>query len=859
MIYPHDSAGPIGREVNYYYNALGKLGSVGTANQPACYAAYEYNIDGSLKTEWLNNKALRRDFSYDFQGRLLEIKDKVVANDNEDALFSEVLSYRDAAGNFKDGNVIQATFSGKALGSEHTYAYEYDEHGRLTAAKVATHVDWNVEGITYDANGNITTLKNGRVSNEYLYKPATNQLATRRTSEAEVGYLYNASGYLTRELSDAAGSDSKFQELERLLTSAANGDESMWPRADQETWSLLLRSTNRDKIGHWWNLPPDEGVDLAIIAKIPCADLQEIDQLWVKYSKGKFGFSVQREIYLECGKPERSNYGAWTEFGKRVGWYRIDRWIMRQEAQFSSSAPRGGFPVTGVFNVLSCSDWSVALTGLAGLFARLEVCRGNGAKAKPLEQISYDPVTALISEIQKGDTTTKFSYGGLRQRVLKTTARESGEANRKQTLYVHGTNSYPLIETSDKGNIFYMHGLTGLVAMQEDDKVFFFCKDHLGSTRVVLNQSNAVEARFNYLPFGGVIAANSSPKEAMARFRYLYTGQEYDSETGLYNYRARIYDSDLGRFYSPDPVQEFFSPYVFVGNNPINRVDPSGTISLLGTRLLAGIISTGVYTGLGAGIGAAIGAIVGAAQHKTDLTEGLRQGALWGAVAGATLGGLRIFAETVIIPAYRGFRGAANASHPVILYNATQTADILGVTYESGKVGAEMIAENQRVPRSLWNDHIISFQQLNAGRQFPANFNRRIITVAHGNPGSIETGLGNVYDNEFGFVDLIDKNKPLAGIDRIDLCVCIASQRPGQHQASFAQKMRNYLDIHGSNITGWASERGVTPIGPVWNLGEIREGGSTPREVFHGIFPIPLPGVEMPTPTGNAVGTWTQF
>ena len=271
--------------------------------------------------------------------------------------------------------------------------------------------------------------------------------------------------------------------------------------------------------------------------------------------------------------------------------------------------------------------------------------------------------------------------------------------------------------------------------------------------------------------------------------------------------------------------------------------------------------SLGVYTGLGAGIGAAIGAIVGAAQHKTDLTEGLRQGALWGAVAGATLGGLRIFAETVIIPAYRGFRGAANASHPVILYNATQTADILGVTYESGKVGAEMIADNLRVPRSLWNDHIISFQQLNAGRQFPANFNRRIITVAHGNPGSIETGLGNVYDNEFGFVDLIDKNKPLAGIDRIDLCVCIASQRPGQHQASFAQKMRNYLDIHGSNITGWASERGVTPIGPVWNLGEIREGGSTPREVFHGIFPIPglRPGVEMPTPTGNAVGTWTQF
>jgi hypothetical protein len=230
-----------------------------------------------------------------------------------------------------------------------------------------------------------------------------------------------------------------------------------------------------------------------------------------------------------------------------------------------------------------------------------------------------------------------------------------------------------------------------------------------------------------------------------------------------------------------------------------------------------------------------------------------------GGSRGSHSGVLRILAETVIIPKYRGFRGAAHASHPVILYNATQTADILGVTYESGKVGAEMIAENQRIPRSLWNDHIISFQQLNTGRQFPASFNRRIITVAHGNPGSIETGLANVHD-EIGFVDLIDNNQPLRGIDRIDLCVCHANQRPGQ-QASFAQKMRNYLDIRGSNITGWASETGVTPIGPVWNLGEIREGGSTLRELSHGVFPIPglRPGVEMPTPTGNPVGLWTQF
>ena len=57
---------------------------------------------------------------------------------------------------------------------------------------------------------------------------------------------------------------------------------------------------------------------------------------------------------------------------------------------------------------------------------------------------------------------------------------------------------------------------------------------------------------------------------------YRYTGREYDDERGLQNFRARLYDSTLMRFYQVDPAEQFASPYMYCGNNPNGFVDPDG-------------------------------------------------------------------------------------------------------------------------------------------------------------------------------------------------------------------------------------------------------------------------------------------
>ena len=69
------------------------------------------------------------------------------------------------------------------------------------------------------------------------------------------------------------------------------------------------------------------------IDNFPCEDLQTIDQLWLHYSQGKFGFSVQKEIYESLGGT-RESIKVWEKFGDRVGWRKGGSWGRYEDLNF---------------------------------------------------------------------------------------------------------------------------------------------------------------------------------------------------------------------------------------------------------------------------------------------------------------------------------------------------------------------------------------------------------------------------------------------------------------------------------------------------------------------------------------------
>jgi RHS repeat-associated protein len=117
-------------------------------------------------------------------------------------------------------------------------------------------------------------------------------------------------------------------------------------------------------------------------------------------------------------------------------------------------------------------------------------------------------------------------------------------------------------------------------------------KDHLGNTRVTfadttgdrtINPVTEVNQVNHYYPYGLNMEGNWNGASPLVKNKYQYGDKELQTDFGLNwnDFGARMYDPAIGRWLSPDPLADarnWVSPYQYVQNNPINRIDPTGML-----------------------------------------------------------------------------------------------------------------------------------------------------------------------------------------------------------------------------------------------------------------------------------------
>ncbi|MEK6815128.1 MAG: RHS repeat-associated core domain-containing protein, partial [Nitrospirota bacterium] len=189
-------------------------------------------------------------------------------------------------------------------------------------------------------------------------------------------------------------------------------------------------------------------------------------------------------------------------------------------------------------------------------------------------ELSYDARNRLSRVTRGGSLLASFAYDAEGRRREKT-----GLTGRLK--YVYDGDSV-LLETDELGSTVarYASGPGRLHSIEHiGEGRLYYHQDALGSTVNLTTSAGTIQATYRLDAWGSLRRQLGGSYNAR-----LFTGKERDVETGLYDFGARYYDPEVGRFLTEDPYQgDPFTPpslhrYLYAYGNPARYIDPTGRI-----------------------------------------------------------------------------------------------------------------------------------------------------------------------------------------------------------------------------------------------------------------------------------------
>ncbi|MEF9477674.1 hypothetical protein OWR28_08055 [Chryseobacterium sp. 1B4] len=225
--------------------------------------------------------------------------------------------------------------------------------------------------------------------------------------------------------------------------------------------------------------------------------------------------------------------------------------------------------------------------------------KGNALSGYPLgtgqgQTIGYDGNGNMTSHLDKGFTAISYNFLNLPSKITHTNT-----ANSLQYVYAANGSKVQMIQGTETtyylGNFQYTLAGTAvssqILANEEgyydfvNSRYVYQYKDHLGNIRISYTRNTGggttILEENNYYAFGLKHGGYNTGDTTNNKFKYLYNGKELQSNGNL-DYGWRQYMPDLGRWNGMDVLSESYqstSPYAYVMNNPVLKIDPNGMLS----------------------------------------------------------------------------------------------------------------------------------------------------------------------------------------------------------------------------------------------------------------------------------------
>jgi RHS repeat-associated protein len=449
--------------------------------------------------------------------------------------------------------------------------YDYDELGRLVGKTPDASFGQPGVSFTYTPTGQRDSMTDASGVTSYTYD-LRNRLKTKSTPAGSLTYDYDKLGNLVSVRSSNQNGTSVnygYDALERLEKVT---DNRLNPAAATTTYSY-------DDTGNLQGLSYPNGVQVTYTYN----DLNRLTDVTAsKSATALAGYSY------ELGAA--GNRLSVTELGGRKVTYTYDD-TYRLTDEVVTGDPLGANGAVG-YEYDDAGNRRSRTSTLPGVVAQAytydkndrlasDTYDGNGnTKESRGTSYTYDWEDRLSSV--NGEAVV-YLYDGDGNRVAKT-------ASGVTTRYLIDTNNHTgyaqVVEELQGSQVTrqytYGHDLISQNQLVSGNwAVSFYGYDGHGSTRFLTDGAGAVTDTYTYDAFGNLIGrTGATPND------YLYSGERFDADTGLYYLRARYLNPESGRFWTMDSYggsahdPRSLHKYTYVSNEPVNTVDPSGNIGI---------------------------------------------------------------------------------------------------------------------------------------------------------------------------------------------------------------------------------------------------------------------------------------
>jgi RHS repeat-associated protein len=566
---------PVSHTTSYGYDAADRL--TGVTAPDSSLTSYGYDQVGNLTTRTDANLHATS-YGYDAAHRLTSVTNPLgkiwsFGYDADGELTSREDAIANAASNPSLGTT---TFSfdraGRKIGIDYSdstpdVSYGYDIADRLTSLSDGA----GSKGYGYDASDRLTSVTRGSSSFGYAYDAAGNLTQTSYPDSTAVGYAYDHADRLT-SLTQGSELTSYGYDAAGALTSKTLPNGIVEGRSYDHAGRLVELSNTKTTGGS---------------TQVYSDDVITLDAAGNPTQVSKPGGAFETYSYDNLDRLTSVCYQSScpNNSDPKISWT-FDPVGNRQSETRStgtlSYSYNAGDQLSSTSDGTTTTSYSYDADGRE---------TGKGSTS-----FGWDLADNLVSATV-GSTTTTYGYDAGGNRL-------SASDGTNTTDFLWDENSLSGLpqlarESSGSGSLIrrYLSDVSGPTTMQTSSGSFYYLPDEQGSVAQLTDGSAQTEWSYEYEPFG--VAKSATKVDPSAPDNPIqFDGQYLDAGSGMYNLRARQYDSSDGRFASTDPLapgltDPYVSAYVYAGDRPTTLHDPTG---MLGCGILDSICDRAATT-----------------------------------------------------------------------------------------------------------------------------------------------------------------------------------------------------------------------------------------------------------------------